>query len=394
MAFLQQTMIQQIGYCTNVHAGVGLDQTLANLRQYAVDVKNQHSPNDPMGIGLWLSAAAAEQLVQQNRTSEFTEWLRETGLVPFTLNGFPFGDFHQPVVKHRVYKPTWCERERFEYTTTLIDILHDILPAGLEGSISTLPIKWGSPPSSDEELKLAASHLRKVAEYAARLEQQTGRLIYLCVEPEPGCVLQRSEDLVQFFERFLFEEGDVDLVRRHIRICHDVCHAAVMFEDQREAIQSFADAGIEIGKVQVSSAVRVRFGKVEPEQRTNALRQLSGFAEDRYLHQTMIHDSPDVEPRFYEDLPAVIASIDNPASFTGELRTHFHVPVYLEQFGLLETTRDHIDQCLSAIAELSDVSHFEVETYAWGVLPAELQRENLADGIAEEMRWFTDRVSR
>ena len=32
--------------------------------------------------------------------------------MPFTFNGFPYGDFHQSVVKHRVYEPTWADAER------------------------------------------------------------------------------------------------------------------------------------------------------------------------------------------------------------------------------------------------------------------------------------------
>jgi hypothetical protein len=34
------------------------------------------------------------------------------------------------------------------------------------------------------------------------------------------------------------------------------------------------------------------------------------------------------------------------------------------------------------------LSHFEVETYAWGVLPEALRKRRLADGIADELRWL------
>ena len=46
------------------------------------------------------------------------------------------------------------------------------------------------------------------------------------------------------------------------------------------------------------------------------------------------------------------------------------------------------DECLAAAREMSDCRHFEVETYAWGVLPAELRQPDLAAGIADEMRWL------
>ena len=90
------------GYCTNVHAGATLDVTRANLEQHAVAVKQRYSPDRPMGVGLWLSAKAAEELVRSGGEGEFAEWLAVRGLVPYTLNGFPYGDFHQQVVKQLI----------------------------------------------------------------------------------------------------------------------------------------------------------------------------------------------------------------------------------------------------------------------------------------------------
>jgi hypothetical protein len=66
------------------------------------------------------------------------------GLVAYTINGFPQDDFHQKVVKHRVYRPAWWEPARLEYTRDLVRILDRLLPSGVSGSISTLPIGWGS----------------------------------------------------------------------------------------------------------------------------------------------------------------------------------------------------------------------------------------------------------
>ena len=106
---------RQIGYCTNVHAGPDLGQTRANLERYAEEVKRRYSPQQPMGVGLWLAAPAARQLcASPNELREFADYLREAGLVPFTLNGFPYGDFHREVVKHDVYLIK--EKAIFKYT--------------------------------------------------------------------------------------------------------------------------------------------------------------------------------------------------------------------------------------------------------------------------------------
>jgi hypothetical protein len=148
------------GYCTNVHAGATLDITRANLERYALAVKERYSPNRPMGVGLWLSAKAAEELTRTAGEGEFAEWLATRGLVPYTLNGFPYGDFHQEVVKHRVYEPNWFQPERLHYTMQLVQIHDRILPPGMEGSISTLPIAWGMPCPSREELPRSCGRRR------------------------------------------------------------------------------------------------------------------------------------------------------------------------------------------------------------------------------------------
>ncbi len=382
----------QLAYCTNVHAGADLDATRANLQRHALAVKTQVCPDQAMGIGLWLSAAAARKLRADKQTEAFADWLREAGLVPFTLNGFPHGDFHQAVVKHRVYEPTWWDPARLSYTLDLIAILHDLLPDNMEGSISTLPVSWGTPPPDDEKLFQAAEHLHKVANRLSRLERETGRLIYLCLEPEPGCILQRSGDVVLFFDEYLLHGIDESTVRRHIRVCHDVCHAAVMFEPQAEVFKAYQAAGIAVGKVQVSSAVRLPLDGITAEERAAAFAELGAFAEDRYLHQTVIRDGG--EPVFHEDLPAALKAVADPRQIGGEWRVHFHVPIYLERFGRLASTQADIAACLAAVRSGPAVRHFEVETYAWDVLPTELRVPDLATGIAREMLWCREQLSR
>lgn len=339
-----------------------------------------------MGVGLWLSAEAAQQLLAEG-VEDARNWLDSVGLLPFTFNGFPYGDFHQSVVKHRVYEPTWWEDARRDYTLNLIAIQHALLPPGQEGTISTLPIAWGSPYPNDEQLRAAAARLAEVSERLAQLEREEGRLISLCLEPEPGCVLQRSEDVVNFFTKYLLGAGNEENIRKHLRVCHDVCHAAVMFEEQDDVLRRYRAAGIEVGKVQISAAVHVPWDQLAAADREPALQQLGKFAEDRYLHQTAVRVSNQA-PRFYEDLPLALADHRDPATVQGAWRIHFHVPIYLRRFGMLETTQDEIVQCMKSVRDLSHVAHFEVETYAWSVLPPDLQQPQLSDGIAEEMRWF------
>ena len=379
-----------------MHAGATLEQTKANLKAYALPVKRIVSPDDPMGIGLWFSRQCVNELFVQGAKGlpELGPWLEDHGLIPFTFSGFPYGDFHQPVVKHRVYEPDWSTTDRLGYTHALAAILTEISPEFSCRSISTLPLGWPKRSSWKVDADASVANLLGLTKELRRIADTTGVFIHVDLEPEPGCLLQRSNDVVRFFRDHLLPGGDrlnlpAEVVCSHIRVCHDICHAAVMFETQAQAINSYQNAGIQIGKVQVSSAIRIPFDAMSAPERTDALRQVQGFAEDRYLHQTMIR-LPDGELDFYEDLPKAIASIEDDRPI-GEWRIHFHMPIFLDRFGLIETTQDQIGQCLQAIKPEDGVRHFEVETYAWDVLPEQLRTDDLARGIAREIVWLKDR---
>ena len=381
-------MDQPLGYCTNVHAGADLQTTRQNLQQHALGVKNIVSPDAPMGIGLWLSASAAAKLRQDEQFDDFRDWLTDSGLVPYTMNGFPFGDFHQEIVKHDVYQPTWSEPSRQAYTADLINLLDRLLPAEQEATISTLPICWGTPAPAEADLQQAAQHLLELAEQLRQLEEESGRCISICLEPEPGCYLDRGEDIVNFFQNHLLSAGNEETTRRYLRVCHDVCHAAVMFEPQAEVLNRYVNAGLQVGKVQVSSAVILPREVTNSADLASALEQLAGFAEDRYLHQTVVQSSDGNSTRFYEDLRIALDEVDLAQAVGTEWRVHFHVPIYLETFAHLHTSRPDVETCLATCRQLGLDTSFEVETYAWGVLPSELQVPELATGIAREIEWF------
>lgn len=384
-----------IGYCGNVHPGRTIDEVKSNLELHTLDVKSQFRPNEPLEIGLWLSETAAHELDDENRLFGFRDWLADKQLRPFTLNGFPFGDFHEDVVKHSVYQPTWADPDRLDYTLRLARIISILMPPGATRTISTLPLGWPTRSNNHRDqfkhsdpsfLESCARHLRICSERLAEIEQSTGDNVILCIEPEPGCVLDTCDDIIDFFGKHLrCGNSTIDhRLHHHIGVCHDICHSAVMFEEQAAVIDAYDREGIRVGKIQVSSAVEADFDDPECDQGT-LLEQLSGFAEPRYLHQTMIRT--DQATRFFEDLSLAIA--DNPQVDSGLWRVHFHVPIFSESLGEVGTTQSDIARCIQAIMN-SDmpIPHFEIETYAWNVLPAHLQSPTLADGIAKELAWF------
>ena len=310
-------------------------------------------------------------------------------MIPFTVNGFPFGDFHQPVVKQSVYLPDWTDSRRLNYTLQLADLHHQLLPADAVSTISTLPLGWPSDtPPSQQFFERCAENLATCAAELHRRYAETGRRHLICIEPEPGCVLDCCGDVVEFFEQYLFSRSD-SAIRNHIGICHDVCHSAVMFESQEEAIAAYSNAGIVVGKVQVSSAVEVNFDKLSPSEAEDARRQLSTFVEPKYLHQTMVRESARGS-KFYVDLPDALAANRG----TGVWRIHFHVPIFYGGSAAIGTTQQCISECLAAIRTHNiNVDHFEVETYAWPVLPPGIFTGTIDQGIAKEICWFEKLLS-
>jgi sugar phosphate isomerase/epimerase len=384
---------QTIGYCTNVHAGVDLSSICKNLEQFAVPARVA-SGSETLGVGLWLPAQAAAELA--NNAEEFRKFLIDRQLRPFTINGFPYDNFHQKVVKHRVYKPTWWQQERLDYTKQLADILAVLLPEDEPvGSISTLPIGWPSESDSQAQLDQAGANLRQLATHLQQVEARTGRRIVVAIEPEPGCILDTTDDVIQWFDKYLPDSSH----RRSITVCHDVCHSAVMMEPQVEVLRRLAEAGISVGKIQVSSAIVAELGSMTAEQRLEAISQLSEFAEDRYLHQTGRRTASGAF-ELAGDLPDLLSLACDPSDPVGgdeKWVIHFHVPIFLQRFGLLSTSQSDVLECLrflmSADCELDFTGHLEIETYAWTVLPESMRKRGLAEDIASEVTWLRDSIT-
>ncbi len=384
----------QIGYCTNIHAGTRLDQIKTNLEKVAVPVRQKFQEQQNLNVGLWLAAEVASQLDSRS-VQEFSEFLQQRNLKPFTYNAFPFGDFHQAVVKHDVYLPTWAEQSRYDYTLQIAKIADQLAESGERVSISTLPIGWpsGNADSDRQTMKQAATNLRLLARELESIEANSETQIQVCLEPEPGCLLQTSEDVRRFVTQFLLDSLSPDeakCVRRYLGVCHDICHSAVMFESQQSAIKKYRDLGIQIAKVQVSSAIA---GIVTDGNREAIRSDLGLFAEPRYLHQTKVRSEQGI--RFLEDLPAALEILfADTAPESLEFRSHFHVPVYLQEIGALTTTQNDIHELLKSLndQELSE-QHFEIETYAWSVSPHSIQKVTIEESISRELVWFAEAVS-
>ncbi len=390
-------------YCTNVHQGETWADTFDALRRHLPAVKRLACPDAPMGVGLRLSAIAAEALEDPSHLAPFCDFLGREGLYVFTINGFPYGPFHGQPVKQQVYAPDWRTPERLAYTNRLATLLASLLPddqPDLAGSLSTVPgafIAAAACPGARQDI--AGSLLRHAAHLAA-LEDRTGRCIRLALEPEPMCLLQTTAEAVAFFEAELFSAAAVQrfcalsgraapvaesLLRRHLAVCLDVCHAAVEFEAPKDSLALLGRAGIAVAKLQLSSAL------VVTGMDRGAAALLRRFDDGVYLHQ-VVERGPAGIVQFL-DLPDALAARPGDAGSEREWRVHCHLPVFHDQvLGRFRTTQPSLLQMLELQRNEGISPHLEVETYTWDVLPPELRGGGLDAGIARELDWVRRRL--
>ncbi|MFP4539136.1 MAG: metabolite traffic protein EboE, partial [Dichotomicrobium sp.] len=223
-------------YCTNIHPGESWAETRRTVAERVSEVKRQVSPDASFGVGLRLSAKAAEELSEEGNLEDFAALLAENDLHVFTINGFPYGPFHGTPVKENVYEPGWFDSARLDYTNRLADLLAALLPDGMTGSISTVPCAF-RPRGQGREEAMRENLIR----HAARLHgiaERTGKEIALALEPEPCCYLETTAETVAYFKQRLLDGSAVgrmseltslsaaqaeETLRRHLGVCLDVC---------------------------------------------------------------------------------------------------------------------------------------------------------------------------
>ena len=373
-----------LSYCTNIHPAETWVETLGALQEHTLKVRDEVSPEKPYAIGLRLSADAARELLEGNNLPSFKAWLSENGCYVFTINGFPYGSFHGTRVKENVYRPDWSSPDRLLYTNNLFDIIAQLAPEGVEGSVSTLP---GSFKSFKSDESAIFEHLEACARHIELLAERTGRDLHLGLEPEPLGHFEHTRDTVAFFDRLLDSSDDPELLLRRIGINYDTCHFAVEFNDCHTALDTFRKAGLRISKVHLSNALA--FDLDTP----SALEAIAQFHEPTYLHQLITAGKE--TNLYFTDLPEALAELRDPAfSSQGqqEARVHFHIPLYAEPEPPLRSTKDHVGDLLAYRRSHPEFcSHFEIETYTWGVLPGDLQKP-IVRQIAEEYRWVLSQL--
>lgn len=387
---------KHLTYCLNVHPGETWAHLTEAIRVYACKVRNQLEITEPFGLGLRISGkAASEAIGDPGNIEALRDLMNAENLYAFTVNAFPFGRFHEDKVKDSVYRPDWSSKKRLDYTAQTAQILAQLLPSGVAGSISTCPLTFKGWNNWEANVAGGLRNLARAAWMLNEIARKFGRDIKLAIEPEPDCYPETTAEFIDAIlalrhkgSMFLAEEQGLnrkaaeEIIRKHIGCCFDTAHQAVQFENLEESLARLQAEDICVPKIQASAAITVKPGET-------SMKRLKSFCDPVYLHQVRAQVA-DGTVTSRGDLAEALASAT--ADSDREWRIHCHIPLYYSGDEALGSTANMIDNDFFKAAYKSGATHIEIETYTFEVLPPEMKNRDVAASIAEEYRWLMPKL--
>jgi len=370
-------------YCTSVHPARTLAQVYANIGTFVLAVKYKVCPDRPFGVGLSLSEPAASELACPKTLCAFRDFLAERGLYVFTLTGDGPSD--------------WSSSAGLEHADRLALILAALLPAGVGGTLGTLP-RAARRRTRRADSSLIARRLLEHVAILDRVRDVTGKDMCLAVQAAPSGLLQSAEGSVDFFKDRLYARRAVSFyraltglsagraeesLRRHVGVCVDSCHLALEYEEPSDALEAFDLAGVKLAKVRLGAGLQVdwRGGRARG---LDDLRRLARIA--RFSH---VVENRRGRLRRFEGLSQALQAEDSEAARTW--RVHFHALLAQPKVGDLSGTQSEVEELLRLLRVRGDV-HLEVEPRSWRVLSLD-RPGGVVDTLCEELRWVLARLS-
>ncbi len=359
--------MRPLAYSTNLHAAESADEIGVALARFAGPLRSGLGW-DCLGVDLRLGSAAL-----RGDLSGLRRVLDAHRLSAHTLNGFPLRPFQAARVKEDAYLPDWSEPERYADSLRLLEAAL-LLSDDPVVTVSTCPGSFRPLGARRNDPQDFARALGAWAAAAFLAWQRTGRIVILCPEPEPWCLLETSWDVAWFWSGPLAEHGvaaaavllDGDravarqAVAQHLGICFDTCHLSLAFEDQAAAVLRIQASGATIAKLQVSAAPEAAVAEA------GQIAALAAMAEPRFLHQSAVFDGAGSLTRCV-DLDGLEAAVGRLAN-AKLARSHFHVPIDATRLanGLMTTAADSRAGLIAVMA--AGCTHVAVETYTWPLL--------------------------
>lgn len=386
-------------YSTLVHPADNWEQLWNSVRTYLPQVKARVSPDQEFGVCLRTSAPTMAELSSDaSKVGDLKTFLSDNDLYVYTSNAFVYGVFKNQVIKEEVYEPDWRTEDRVRYTMQVADLLAALAPEGVSPSIQSAPLGFKPRVTGDDVVGVYTNNVMRVVAHLVRLRNDTGTLVTLGLEPEPRCYLETTSETIEYFTTHLYsgetagrlakltglnEADAAAAMRTHTGVVFDIGHQAVGFEDVRASLQALVDNGVPIVKLQEAASMSM------PDVTQKTVDALQTFAKTIYLSQTC--QKKDGKTTWFLNLEDAFEDWHrNPGP--RQWRTHFHVPVFLDDLGAFGTTRFALEEALAFHKKTPLSDHLEVETYTWDVLPGHLKTGDIVEYVTRELDWVKEQL--
>jgi hypothetical protein len=381
-------------YSTLVHQTDDWEQLWKSVNTYLPAVKARVAPTQKFGVCLRTSAPSAELLsADPSKVAALKQFFADNDLYLYTANAFVYGVFKKQVIKEDVYEPDWATPERREYTKKVANLLAALAPEGINPSIQSAPLGFKPKVTGEDVVAAYTANVIDVVAHLIQLEKQTGKTVTLGLEPEPRCYLETTDETIQYFKSHLYSPQAVErlakasgihaadaaaAMKKFTGVVFDIGHQSVGYEDIPTSLQKLVDNEVQIVKLQEAAAMYM------PNVTQKTVDALQSFAKTIYLSQTC--QKKDGQMTWFLNLEDAFADwYKNPGP--REWRTHFHVPVFLDDLGAFGTTRFALEQALAFHKKTPLSAHLEIETYTWDVLPDHLKTGDIVDYVCRELDW-------
>lgn len=394
-------------YCTNIHINTNWEESLHNLNRYTISIKKSIAPNKEFGIGLCLSNTIVDNLITAQNITLFKNWLVFNNMYVLTLNGFVYKHFHKKNIKENIYKPDWSTEERLLYTKKLIHLFSNIITKK-NGSISTVPICYKKTMDNYKEryriLQKSIINLMEITKLLVTISKEKKINLYLCLEPEPDCFLENTNDILNFYNHYLIPYGSEYLnknykypinyakkqICKYIQICYDVCHFAIQYEKPEETFTTLRKNKITIGKIQLSSLLNIQTPK-NKKIKFKKTKQLHIYSKTQFLHQTRTHDKTKNQINYPDLLKIIdIKHITDVKKYNW--RIHYHIPLYRKTYNAYNTSQEYIKKVIQQLDPKKE-HHLEIETYTWEALHKK-QNIDVVGSIVKEYTYILNIYNR
>ena len=356
--------IVHLSHGINVHPARNLPAVVEQLDTYATAIRARLGV-DTLGVSLWLPPTLAAALAVDGRArTRLRAELDARGLEVVTLSGVPYaeGGGEESSDRNR-HTPDWSDPARLEYTLDLARILVDLLPEdAVRGAVTTLGQGRRAGWDSAKE-KACARIMGRLSAGLAEVAWHTGRAVRVGMQPEPGCVLDATDQTIAALQR-------VD--RDRIGISLDLANLACTWEEPADALDRLAAAGISVIRVQLAAAVEV----ADPVAAAGDLR---GYVEPGHQHQVT-----NPAGAYVDDLTAALEDMP-----PGPWRIRYHVPLHRRTDPPLAATTDVWRGALRGLmgGDVPGTEYLDVEANAWAPGQRPADPAGLADGVAAELAY-------